>query len=178
MFADALAMLKTEEERNELSEFYKENKNRLYAIAFSRLHNRESAEDAVQETFLRIAAKPERFFSISRNKRTAYADVIIRNVATDMYKAANKSAKELPDDLCSEDIPFEDKIIGEISRSELIKIILELPPRQRDILELKAVRGLENSEIAQRLGITENDVRQRIFQARKTIAKKLGDGER
>lgn len=51
MISAALAVLETEEQRNELAEFYKKNKNRLYRIAYSKLHNRESSEDAVQETF-------------------------------------------------------------------------------------------------------------------------------
>ena len=60
MISVALAVLETEEQRNLLSEFYEQNKNRLYLIAFSKLHNRQSAEDAVMETLLRIADKPER----------------------------------------------------------------------------------------------------------------------
>ena len=52
MISGALAILETDKQRNELSEFYKENKARLYNFAFSRLHNRESAEDALQEAFL------------------------------------------------------------------------------------------------------------------------------
>ncbi len=39
----ALSLLETDKQRNILSEFYKENKNRFYAIAFSKLHNREAA---------------------------------------------------------------------------------------------------------------------------------------
>ncbi len=54
MISGALAILETDKQRNELSEFYKENKTRLYRFAFSRLHNRESAEDALQEAFLNI----------------------------------------------------------------------------------------------------------------------------
>lgn len=62
MISSALAVLKTDEQRNELSEFYEENKSRLYSIAFERLHNRQDAEDALQETFLGIAYIPEKFF--------------------------------------------------------------------------------------------------------------------
>ena len=47
MISSALAILETEEQRNELSEFYEQYKDRFYAISFSKLHNRESAEDAV-----------------------------------------------------------------------------------------------------------------------------------
>lgn len=41
MIAAALAVLETDEQRNELAEFYKESLGRLYTIAMSRLHNQQ-----------------------------------------------------------------------------------------------------------------------------------------
>lgn len=79
MISTALALLETDEQRNILSEFYQKYKNRFYAIAYSKLHGKAAAEDAVQEAFLRIVDKPENFFKIEHNKRVAYADVIVRN---------------------------------------------------------------------------------------------------
>lgn len=63
MISAALAMLEIEGQRNELAAFYTANKNRLYYIALSKLHNSIEAEDAVQEAFSRIAAKPKHFFT-------------------------------------------------------------------------------------------------------------------
>ena len=63
MISTALAVLKTDEQRNELSEFYEQNKSKLYSIAFERLLNRQ---DAVQQAFLEIANKPDKFFSLSK----------------------------------------------------------------------------------------------------------------
>jgi len=89
MISTALALLETDEQRNVLSEFYQKYKNRFYAIAYSKLHGKAAAEDAVQEAFLRIVDKPENFFKIEHNKRVAYADVIVRNVAIDMFNKNN-----------------------------------------------------------------------------------------
>ena len=72
MISAALTILRTEDERLELSKFYTLYSKRLYAIAYSKLHNRLDAEDAVQETFARIAKNPEKFFSLEDNKRLAY----------------------------------------------------------------------------------------------------------
>mgnify|MGYP000823090620 FL=1 len=52
MISTALALLKTDEQRNVLSEFYQKYKNRFYAIAYSKLHGKTAAEDAVQELSL------------------------------------------------------------------------------------------------------------------------------
>ncbi len=81
MIADALATIEDEEQRNKLAEFYSKHKQRLYSIAFSKLHNEEDAEDAVQEVFSEIADKPEKFFDIAPEGRLAYTTVMVKNIS-------------------------------------------------------------------------------------------------
>lgn len=180
MISTALALLETDEQRNVLSEFYQKYKNRFYAIAYSKLHCKDAAEDAVQEAFLRIVDKPENFFKIEHNKRMAYADVIVRNVSIDMFNKNNAhELEELTDDVSNENyaLGLEDTVIGSVSKNELLAFILKLPVLQRDILNLKVVFELSNSEIAQKLNVSENVVRQRLYQARKSILDFLESGD-
>ena len=180
MISTALALLKTDEQRNVLSEFYQKYKNRFYAIAYSKLHGKAAAEDAVQEAFLRIVDKPENFFKIVHNKSVAYADVIVRNVAIDMFNKNNAhKIEELTEDVSDEayTLGLEDTVIGSVSKNELLAFILKLPVLQRDILNLKVVCELSNSEIAQKLNVSETVVRQRLFQARKSILDFLESGD-
>lgn len=51
-------------QRNELEEFYKNNRNCFLNIAYIYLHNRDDAEDAVQEAFSEIARKPDNFSAL------------------------------------------------------------------------------------------------------------------
>ena len=172
MISTALALLETDEQRNVLSEFYQKYKNRFYAIAYSKLHGKAAAEDAVQEAFLRIVDK--------HNKRVAYADVIVRNVAIDMFNKNNAhKIEELTEDVSDEayTLGLEDTVIGSVSKNELLAFILKLPVLQRDILNLKVVFELSNSEIAQKLNVSENVVRQRLYQARKSISSFLESGD-
>lgn len=81
MISAALAILETEEERSELSQIYERNIKRFYSIAFSKLHNRHDAEDAIQDAFLAIDKNPKPFFSVSPDKRVSYINVVIRNIA-------------------------------------------------------------------------------------------------
>ena len=126
MISVALAILESEEQRNELSEFYEENKRRLYSIAFERLHNRQDAEDAIQETFLGIASKPEKFFSLTNNEKIYHAAAIVRNISVDIFK---KRAKHQTDEI-SEDIVYqsdeqllENSLLEKISHDELLDFI-------------------------------------------------------
>ena len=90
MITAALAILQTDEQRDILSEFYEENKNRFYMLAYSKLHNSEASEDAVQEAFLRIVRYPDRFFSIEPHKRLPYSIIIIKNVVLQMLEKQGK----------------------------------------------------------------------------------------
>ncbi len=97
------AVIEDEEQSSELAEFYCRYKGGLYSIEFSKLHNAQEPEDALQEVFLRFADKSERFFDFPAENRLAYIDVIVRNIAVDMFNTKNKSAVEQLEDNVSED---------------------------------------------------------------------------
>lgn len=173
MISAALAVLRTDDERLELDRFYSMYSKRFYFIAYSKLHNKQDAEDAVQELFLRIANKPEKFFLLEDNKRVAYADVIIRNISIDAFNARNKvTITELPEEITADEfgISLEDDVLGRISKSELLTFIETLPQLQQDVLTLHSMLDLSNTEIANSLHISETAVRQRLFLARKAIS--------
>ena len=179
MISAALAILETDEQRSELSEFYRKNKNRIYMIAFSKLHNKESSEDAVQETFLRLAASRERFFMLNDSERVIFADVVARNVAIDMYKKANEAeTAELSENISDgSENPPEEELLYKFTKEKLTEFVRGLPPPQRDVLYLKAVRGMAIQEIAEELSVSENAVRQRLFRARQAVREALRKGD-
>lgn len=177
MISAALAILETDEQRNELAEFYKENFGKLYSIAISRLHNQQSAEDAVQDTFMRICKYPQKFFKIEAQQRLPYAVIVIKNVVRNIAK--DKSKHEY-DELC-EDIPWdarsiEDVAIGKIFSKELEKFINSMPETLRHAITLKIVYDLTTRQIADMLGISEDTVRKRISNSYKQIRDFLNEG--
>jgi len=172
MISDALAILETDEQRNELSEIYETNKNRFYAIAFEHLHNKDDAEDAIQESFLRIAKNPDKFFTLSDSKKISYICVVLRNVSADIFKKNVKSeADELSEDLMFQnDIsPLENSLLNKISHEELMGFIKNLPILQRNVLFLTCLSELSIDETAKILKISKTAVNQRLYLARKSI---------
>lgn len=170
MFDATFAVIENEKQRSELAEFYSKSKNRLYFIALSKLHNKEEAEDAVQEVFSRIADKPERFFDIPPEKRLAYADVMVKNISIDMFNAKNKiPSEQLSEQLEDENVSLEDALFDKISRDEVIEFINRLPPLQRNVLVLRCFFDLSIDETAQRLNISLTVATKRLALARKAI---------
>ena len=132
-----LSTIENEEQRNELSKFYSKHKNRLYSIAYSKLHSKEDAEDAVQEVFSEIADKPEKFFEVPPNDRLAYTDIMLRNIAVDMFKRKNKvQVDELDEDIEDIRVSLENALIESIEHNEIVEFINNLPTMRRSVLML------------------------------------------
>lgn len=159
-------------QRNKLEEFYKENINCFLNIAYLKLHNKNDAEDAVQEAFCEIARQPDKFFSVAPKNRVGYMVAVIRNIASDMFNKKNKiPLEELDEEDSYDDNPFsfEDSMIGKVSRDELKQFIKSLPPLQRDVLTFRCLMGFSTAETAEKLNISQSAVKKRLHLAKEAI---------
>ena len=173
MIEAALAALDNDKQRNELAAFYEQYKNRFFGIAYSKLHNPEEAEDAVQEAFLRVVDNPNKYFKMSNRERLRYVDGIVRHVSVDKFNKDKKnntvSIEDLDDNIMSEAISPEEKYITDASARELVQFALTLPESQRQALFMYVHQKLGYSEISKVLGISEELARKRVSNARKAI---------
>lgn len=159
-------------QRNELEKFYKNNKNCLLNIAYTYLHSRDDAEDAVQEAFSEIVRKPDNFFSVAPKNRVSFMVAVVRNISSDMFNKKNKVPLEELDEEDSYDenpFSFEDSIIGKVSRDRLKQFIKSLPPLQRDVLTLRCLMGFSITETAEKLNISQSAVKKRLRLAKAAV---------
>lgn len=168
-----LSMLETEEERTVFEQLYLDHRSAMYNIAYQNLHNRNDAEDAVQEAFLRIANNSAEIFDVPAEKRRAFLYTLVKHISIDMFNK-NISHKELQynDEIDSEPedaIPLDEALIGKLEREALIEFIMSMPPATRIAMQMKYVAGFTNNEIASALEISENTLRQRLFAGRRLI---------
>lgn len=178
MISAALAILETEEERSELSQIYEHNIKIFYSIAFSKLHNQQDTEDAIQDAFLAIAKNPKPFFSVSADKRVSYINVVIRNSAIKIWNKKHKIAEneiELNESILDEQISNEEKVLSDFSCKQILKFIGTMPEGVRAAVFLKLDLGLANSDIANTLGISEEATRKRIARAINQIKRYMED---
>ena len=171
MISGALATLRTAEQRNDLAEFYETNKARLFAVAFSRLHNSEAAEDTVQEAFLRIADEPERFFGLKKEEQLYFAEIVVRNIAVDFFRRDCRIGECDLDTALFEELPLEDEVLGKIAFEDLVEFIRQLPEKKKNALILRVRYGMSTAEVARTLGISESAARKRLSEAGKKIRK-------
>lgn len=144
----------------------------MYAYCYRLLRHPQNAEDATQETFLKIhrslrqlensASLQTWIFSIARNE----AFTILRRArpAEELEKAE--------EEVWEETNPLERVV--EQEKAEIVQHCLSLlRPVYRELLILREYEQLSYMEIAQVTGATVSAVKAALFKARKAMGKKL-----
>jgi RNA polymerase sigma-70 factor, ECF subfamily len=145
----------------------------LYRVAFSVTRNAAEAEDAVQETFLRVLRHEARLGEI-RDYRV-WLVRIVWNIVLDRKRRAKtrpegEDIAEHARVLTSGEFGADDAAISSQEHARILALIDRLPAREREALLLSAVEELTTAEIAAALGTTESSIRSRIFRARRELA--------
>ena len=128
------------------------------------------AEDAVQESFLRVIRKRDQYIPGSPFSCWFYA--IVRNVCVDILRkrAREKEALENVATIVEPSKP-------QTELSEIPKILDVLANRERDVLVLRIVHGLGFRDVAAALGISEEAAKKRAQRALKRLRAKVCGSE-
>ena len=145
----------------------------LYRVAFSVTRNAAEAEDAVQETFLRVLKHESRLAEI-RDYRV-WLVRIVWNIVLDKKRRAktrpeNEDIADQVRTLPSGERGADSTVISLEEHGRILKLIDQLPAREREALLLSAIHELTTAEIAAALQTTESSIRSRIFRARRELA--------
>jgi RNA polymerase sigma-70 factor, ECF subfamily len=148
----------------------------VYAIAYGRLRNRETAEDLAQEVFLRI------YLFMNRIERPAeFAGWVIRvtrNLAIDWARRGQRASRLIPMvpmDETHEEIADEradnprERLPREEQDRAVREAIFRLPEMQRDIVMLHYTEGMNQRDIAERLAVHPATVGRQLKSALSTM---------
>lgn len=130
----------------------------VYATALRMLGNAELAEDIVQETFWRVWRRSGSF-AIGRGQVAGWIFGIAHNLCIDELRRQRSRPTtvqhEQEEQAILDQLDAQSDVVGAAIERERRRIILQalaqIPPEQREVLELAYFRGLSQSEIAQRL---------------------------
>lgn len=163
-----MAAVNTQTFCNELSAIYEQNKSVFYAIAFSRLGNKQDAEDAIQEVFLKMLINPAVISGIPAEKRVAYINVTIKNASYDIWRKNNKANEKqtvLDEAVCVGQVSAEEQVLSVLSCEQILDFVDTLSETLKAAIRLRMYAGLKNSDIAGVLGITEEAAKKRVSRA-------------
>jgi RNA polymerase sigma-70 factor (ECF subfamily) len=162
-----------------ISALVEEFSGALYRVAYSVSRNSAEAEDAVQETFLRVLRHQDQLGEI-RDLRV-WLVRITWNVVLDRKRRAKirpetEDVAQLTHVLAASGLKADDRVIAAQQHAHVMSLIEKLPSKEREVLLLSAFEELSTPQIAEVVGTTDSSVRSRLFRARRQLAAMLERG--
>jgi RNA polymerase sigma-70 factor (ECF subfamily) len=137
----------------------------LKAFIHSRVADEDDVEDLLQEVFVRIHAHLCCLRDLSKLESWVYK--IARNAIIDHYRSRRPGIE------LSESIPSEDETDAydpeAVLALSLGAMVAELPAPYRDALVLTEYQGLNQRQLADRLGISFSGAKSRVQRARRML---------
>lgn len=136
------------------------------AVANQILCDRNLAEDAVQETFVRLIEKRDQYILSGRFSPWFYA--ILRNICVDIIRKQQRDRK------CARQLNSEIANIASFeSQQDNLELLDLLPTNEKNVLELRVVHSMSFKEIATALDISEEAAKKRAQRGLRRLRKRL-----
>jgi RNA polymerase sigma-70 factor, ECF subfamily len=148
-----------------LGELYRRFASRAYRTALSVCHDRDCAQDAVQDAFVAMWAS-RTTFEPSRGSVLAWAMSIVRHRAIYLARrrmlavGLEKIADGLAEQAAADDVPGE--FAARAQAEQMARLLARLPPAQREVIRLNFFDGLTHEQIAYRLALPPGTVKGRM----------------
>ena len=167
--------------RDAFEKLYEEYYDRLYFFVLKNVGNKEAAEDITQDTFIKSLEKihtlkqPENFVT--------WLHTIAYRRCTDLFRSRRRDVyfdtdEELEDALESHSlnepvmVPEDYATNKDISR-QLKTMIDSLKPDMKSALILYYYNDMSLTDISKTMGISETNVKQKLFRARRKLREKI-----
>ncbi len=140
------------------------------------VRDRGSAEELVQEVFIRVHGARDRYEA--RGRFSTWLFTIATNLARNELRRPERKRRldgERPPEPADRG-PAADEVVAARRQTErMMRALDELPPRQREALWLATVEGLAYAEVARVLGASVAAVKVLVHRARVALADRLDE---
>jgi len=152
-------------------EIYKTYWNKVYRICMGYVNDHDWAKDIAQETFITIWQQLPKF----RNE-SAIGTWIFRIASNNCLRQIERRNR-IPRSEMPEQVEDHIEAENEPQMQFLYKCIAELPETDRLIISLE-LEDIKQAEIAKIVGLSETNVRVKVYRIKEKLAKKFENYER
>ncbi|MBW7840775.1 MAG: RNA polymerase sigma-70 factor [Chitinophagaceae bacterium] len=155
---------------------YEQYQGKIFLFAFRLIKSKSEAEEIVQEVFVKLWEKRQ---GIDTNKNfNAYILTITRNLILDRLKRAARD-KTIQQKIFKNMEALQNASVNQLIQKELERLyqlaVNRLSPQKKKVYLLSREEELSYEEIALKLGISKNTVRNQISDSLKSIREFLSD---
>lgn len=176
-----LAIIDTQEKRDKFERLFHQYERLLKYTAQNILWDEHLAEDAVQETFIRIIGCLNKIDESDTHKTAGFLVTVVKNISYDIKRKQSKASPEhsLEEMLEQDDDPEDrasrpDTLLLRREEEEMIMGAIRcLPSDYRYILSLKYAHGCNGAQIAALLDCSEELARVKLSRARKALLNRI-----
>lgn len=176
-----LLAVDTPEDQAFVAKLYSDYEQMMFKIAFKILKDTYDSEDSVHEAFLNIIRKDglDNVKKLRPSEIKGYLIITVKNAALKLYYSRKGHSGENIEDLrfLQGGVSAESKLLDEYESEKVMTALKKLSEKDYELLYQSAVMDYSISDIAERLSIAENAVRQRFFRARQRLKKILIEEE-
>ena len=159
----------------QLAGLFRQHHVELVRLAVLLVQDQPTAEDAVQDVFLRLQARPGQLGR--QGEELAYIRACVLNRCRSVLRRRSIAARAGISAGVPADFAFGESAEAEVIRSERRRQVLValagLPARRREVLVLRYYLGLSEAEIAATLGISNGSVKSAAARGLASLAKAL-----
>ena len=165
---------------NSLEVLINRHKYKLYNFIYSKVLNKDNAEDLFQETFIKVIKTLKRGVYNEEGKFLPWVMRIAHNLVIDIFRKNKRFPSFDKNDnfdifqlIKDENPSIERHLIDKQILDDLQKIIIKLPQDQREVIDLRLYKEMSFKEISEATGVSINTalgrMRYAIINLRKLI---------
>ncbi len=143
----------------------------IYGVIRRYLYNQSAAEEVLNDTFYRVFTKLGQF--AFTGSLEGWMRRIAVNLVTDNLRQHIKFEQEIAVETDTINAYVDENQVHRLSYKELLAFVHQLPHTQRLVFNMHVFEDMPHKEIADMLGITENNSRWQLNDARKRLKEKI-----
>jgi RNA polymerase sigma-70 factor (ECF subfamily) len=150
-----------------LSRFLRTVEPFIYQTAFYLTGKKADAEDITQESLWKVCRSLGQYQG--QGSLRGWIHRVVVNTFREQLRKRKVTVVELDEGLQSWETPVEQQVEMKMTEERLYQAIAALPENYREVIVLRHVHEMSYQEIAEVLGLTEAQVKTRLFRGREKL---------
>lgn len=157
----------------EFNDLVERMRDKMYRLALRVVKNEETAQDVVQDSFIKVWNKREKLAEIEN--KDAYCMTIARNMGIDKLRAKKLTTTDIDDqfDIKSKTADPERELVAKQELSIVMKVVNSLPENHRTVIQLRDIEGYSYKEISAMTGYSIEKVKVYLHRARTKLRQQI-----